>query len=68
MQNVTPVWEFFCVVQDGGPRWGWRKRIDGETVEASTQYFYLFIDCNRDAKRNGFEGELNFGPSEFPEP
>jgi hypothetical protein len=59
MKNQS--WEFFCATGPGGTiGWGWRKRIDGVPVEAAATYFPTFFECHQDAKRYGFQGELEF--------
>jgi hypothetical protein len=62
---INQSWEFFCVTASAGTiGWGWRKRMDGIPVEASATYFNSFFECHQDAKRYGFQGELQFAPAD----
>jgi hypothetical protein len=58
-------WEFFCSPEatEANPRgWGWRGRLGSEVVFES-QHFSSFMACYRDARANGFVGDIDFAAS-----
>jgi hypothetical protein len=59
--NQGDDWEFFCAHAEApGPRfWGWRRRRDGALI-CESAHFETFLDCYRDALRNGFRGDIRF--------
>jgi hypothetical protein len=61
LPKLDTTWEFFyAMLGPGKGAWGWRKRLNGQLVEASVTYFSSFFECHQDAKVHGLEGEIQF--------
>ena len=55
-------WRFYL---DAGGKWRWSARSceNGEVVGASTQGYSRFDDCESNARRLGFSGDIEKVPS-----
>jgi uncharacterized protein YegP (UPF0339 family) len=60
---VTDKWHFYI---DDAKQWRWR-RIDpnGIKVGASTEGYATKVDCEGNARRNGWKGQSSISPREF---
>ena len=51
---MTDKWEFY---RDAANQWRWRRIApNGKTVGASTEGYANLVDCQANARRNGWNG------------